>query len=57
MSVRGLWSSDSDINPSCNLVLSREVKEDSFPSSHLGVGVFGLAVGVFWRCQGDWGRG
>ena len=30
MSVRGLWSSDSNINPSYNLVLPREVKEDSF---------------------------
>ena len=36
MSVRGLWSSDSNINPSYNLVLPREVKEDSF----LEVGAF-----------------
>ena len=28
-----------------------------FPSARLGVGVFGLAVGVFWRCRADWGRG
>ena len=36
MSVKGLWSSDSNITPSCNLVLPREVREDSF----LEVGAF-----------------
>ena len=42
MSVRGLWSSDSNINPSYNLVLPREVKEDSF----LEVGAFVFFEGL-----------
>ena len=45
MSVRGLWSSDSNINRSCNLVLPREVKEDSF----LEVGAFVFFEGLSTR--------